>query len=1258
MRIDGSGNVGIGLTNPSYKLHVSGGNTYMDGNLTVTGAITAQELYVQYISSSIIYSTGSNKFGDATNDIQYFTGSILQSGSLAYFAGNVGIGTASPTRQLELAGSDAYIQLTRSSTSTQATLGFNTGATNDWLIRTGDGSTSDLQFYSYGNSSYVMTIARSSGNVGIGTATPNYKLEVSGSTNVYHRLDVGTGIDFPAGTSNAIATFKQAGSTGGIILQEAGGTSNDRILKLNSNGDEQSIEATYRDTGPYGNLAFKTSGSTRMYISSSGDVGIGTTSPAGKLHIADDGPNALRIGDTQVSTIGETNDGGYPGMKIVPYNSNIHIGISSTNDNKINLWHGGSNYTYWQQLSTYSIFSNYSTDALALQIHGGNVGIGITNPNEKLHVAGNIHAYAPGGIDGGLYASTSGGSTTIAIRSNGTTVLNGGNVGIGTTSPAADGLTIRREGSDKRTLLQLDRPNTPGLQTNIRFTVSDIMVGQIQHEYVAANYNHMSFTLRSPGGGDIIPLWLENSGNVGIGTTEPGQKLTVEDTIGIKRAGVSAVSTIQQTGTGLTVNAPNGYHPLVIQHNSSELFRFTNGGNLGIGTTSPNGLLEVYSTTNTTARIKSAGASGSAMLTINPEGAGAGSVGDGVVFFDMNSTAWAVGVDKSESSTFKIANDVYGNFSTNNYFNITTGGNVGIGTTSPSAKLDISGSAEGRYLEVNAIAGFAGLSSGSAAMVELLNAGDGNTLFIKTQNSSRNDAAPLAVWTENNPRFLVRNDGNVGIGTTNPAAKLDIVGSNSGLALSFGTTVPNNPLFLNTYGGWSGIGMDASTAGLRLVGEYQTNNPVVDMGYYSSATVQHANWTSVMMVRQGGNVGIGTTNPGYKLDVVSSGNVIARFNGSAVAASSATEIDILGPQSNGDLNLGVGGSTFTDSTNNIQNKGFIAAGSGLSGLNLRSDAGYVQITAGGVAASYEVARFTASGNVGIGTTNPGSLLHVGPASTPGSTATPTAIQLDNQYRNAVGGNTSLKFYLYKNGNETYGIGLNNAGGIEYHSGTAGDASSYQAFYFGNSERIRFKGDGNVGIGTTNPAEKLAVVGNIRAGGNLVASAGLAFGNFITMRHDDTNGYITITRTVNAGHLILEPFGNVGIGTTNPSQKLSVVGDFAIANTTSIQESRIGKYQSGSLGSGTHTIASVSVTGVDAVFFDYVIKNSTTDMRAGTVMAVTNGSTVEYTDISTADIGDTTRITMISDVSGGNIRLRASIDTGSGSWTVRTLIRTI
>ena len=52
-------------------------------------------------------------------------------------------------------------------------------------------------------------------------------------------------------------------------------------------------------------------------------------------------------------------------------------------------------------------------------------------------------------------------------------------------------------------------------------------------------------------------------------------------------------------------------------------------------------------------------------------------------------------------------------------------------------------------------------------------------------------------------------------------------------------------------------------------------------------------------------------------------------------------------------------------------------------------------------------------NIGIGTITPGSLLQVGGLGATGI-ATPTAIQMDNSFRNSIGGNTSLKFYLYKN----------------------------------------------------------------------------------------------------------------------------------------------------------------------------------------------------------------------------------------------------
>jgi len=103
-------------------------------------------------------------------------------------------------------------------------------------------------------------------------------------------------------------------------------------------------------------------------------------------------------------------------------------------------------------------------------------------------------------------------------------------------------------------------------------------------------------------------------------------------------------------------------------------------------------------------------------------------------------------------------------------------GNVGIGTTSPNAKLNIVGSTEGTYLNVNAIAGNAGIGSTQGAMVKFYNDGDGHTVKIQNNNSSRTDATVFSVWTQTNSRFLILNDGKIGIGTTSPTAKLDIDG--------------------------------------------------------------------------------------------------------------------------------------------------------------------------------------------------------------------------------------------------------------------------------------------------------------------------------------------------------------------------------------------------------------------------------------------------------------------------------------------------
>jgi hypothetical protein len=74
------------------NLLVTGSANSVFENITVTGKLTTQEIETQFVSSSILYSSGSNKFGDLVTDTQQFTGSVNLSGSLI-INGNVAIGT-------------------------------------------------------------------------------------------------------------------------------------------------------------------------------------------------------------------------------------------------------------------------------------------------------------------------------------------------------------------------------------------------------------------------------------------------------------------------------------------------------------------------------------------------------------------------------------------------------------------------------------------------------------------------------------------------------------------------------------------------------------------------------------------------------------------------------------------------------------------------------------------------------------------------------------------------------------------------------------------------------------------------------------------------------------------------------------------------------------------------------------------------------------------------------------------------------------
>ena len=88
--------------------------------------------------------------------------------------------------------------------------------------------------------------------------------------------------------------------------------------------------------------------------------------------------------------------------------------------------------------------------------------------------------------------------------------------------------------------------------------------------------------------------------------------------------------------------------------------------------------------------------------------------------------------------------------------------------------------------------------------------------------------------------------------------------------------------------------------------------------------------------------------------------------------------------------------------------------------------------------------------------------------------------------------------------------------------------------------------------------------------------------------------------------------------------------------------------------GIETVMSVDDASI-GVFFDYVVSNGT-NLRAGTITSVHDGTNVEYAETSTADLGDTNDLTLSVDISAGNVRLRATAK--SNNWSVKVLARLI
>nr|BAR29372.1 unnamed protein product [uncultured Mediterranean phage uvMED] len=249
VRIDASGNVGIGTSSPSF------------------GSGSGLEIERAGIATIRLQNSNS-KSVEITQDSD-FTIASKNSGSniLLMPTSNVGIGTTSPSKSLHILNADPVIRLEDSSPSAYAEID---GAGGDLIISCdagNDDADSVIQFKV--DNSEKMRID-SSGNVGIGTASPANNLHIHTDSG-----DEGITIKSTGDTSNAIIIDANRGNAGAAINALTGkwnGTSVADILFLTG------ADTTNKDDGV---ITFRTSSADniaeRMRITSSGKLAIGTT---------------------------------------------------------------------------------------------------------------------------------------------------------------------------------------------------------------------------------------------------------------------------------------------------------------------------------------------------------------------------------------------------------------------------------------------------------------------------------------------------------------------------------------------------------------------------------------------------------------------------------------------------------------------------------------------------------------------------------------------------------------------------------------------------------------------------------------------------------------------------------------------------------------------------------------------------------------------------------------------------------------------